>query len=401
MHLIKTTFVVLLCTFLKAEGLLFHGQTNATSASNGHSDPDVYKQLLHLETVLNSIMMDQKQQAQKFEQKQNLLEGEIQMLKQWNRTAQMKISLLESENKILKERLDKLISSSNPSQDDICLNEKLNNLNSTSTFLLQENIILKDQIKILNSTSMLIQQNLTTSGDQQRLGNNLTFEIEQMVREREQKMMKNMSATIKDLELRDRYLSLSLLDVHNNTAELSSSLLSLDVQQNQMKNEIQAMTNSQQNDIAKLNDTIIRLKNRVQSNVAFTAGILGEETKQHTYTVGDTVKFPQVIYQVGGGYNPTTGVFTAPKAGLYLIFGTSVAGYHETFWTKIMINGSAKPGVMAYLNGSVTVYLSASNLVVHQLQVGDKVWIQVRKGSHLYSYTPDTTFSVVMINGSD
>ncbi|XP_062600120.1 complement C1q and tumor necrosis factor-related protein 9A-like [Saccostrea cucullata] len=266
----------------------------------------------------------------------------------------------------------------------------------------------------------------------------LTFEIEQTARVREQEMMKNISATVTDLELRDRYLSLSLLDVHNNmtifdntlsrlrqqqktneqqqnmtiqnlslsvldvhnyTAELSSSLSSLDAQQKRMKSEIQTLTISQQNDITKLNDTIIHLKNRVQSNVAFTAGIIGE-SGGHTYT--GTVKFPEVIYQVGGGYNPTTGVFTAPKAGLYLIFCTNVAKYHETFWTKIMMNGSVKAGAMAYVGSStMNVHQSASNLVVHQLQVGDRVWIEVFSGSHLYSALSDTTFSVIMINGSD
>ncbi|XP_062607042.1 multimerin-2-like [Saccostrea cucullata] len=305
----------------------------------------------------------------------------------------------------------------------------------------------------------------------------LTFEIEQTIRIREQEMMKNISATVTDLELRDRYLtlsvldvlrnmtlidntlsklmqqqkkneeqqnstlqhlslsvfdvhrnmtslsyilskfkqqqntneeqqnmiiqnlSLSLLDVHNNTAELSSSLSSLDAQQKQMKSEIQTVTNSQQNDITKLNDTIIHLKNHVQSKVAFTAGIL-REYGGHAYT--GTVQFPTVIYQVGGGYHPTTGIFTAPKAGLYLIFCTNVALNHETFWTKIMINGSFKAGVMAYVgSSSMLVYQSGSNLVVHQLQVGDRVWIEVRSGSHLYSDVSETLFSVIMINGSD
>ncbi|XP_062606536.1 uncharacterized protein LOC134268306 [Saccostrea cucullata] len=234
-------------------------------------------------------------------------------------------------------------------------------------------------------------------------------------------MMKNMSTTVTDLELRDRYLSLSLLDLHNNLtsinitllkliqqqktreekqnitiqhlslslldvhkkkAVLSSSLSNLDAQQKQMKSEIQTLTNAQQKDITKLNHTIIHLKNRAQSNVAFTAGILGETNGQHTYR--GTVIFPTVIYQVGGGYNPTTGIFTAPKAGLYIIFCTNVAFYDESFWTKIMVNGSVQAGAMAYVSGSANTYQSASNLVVHKLQVGDRVWIEISIGTHLF-----------------
>ncbi|XP_062597139.1 uncharacterized protein LOC134258598 [Saccostrea cucullata] len=395
MYWITSTFIVLLCIFLKAESLLVHGQINATSASQGHSDPDVYKQLLHMEKVFDSIMMDQKQQAtknQQFEQQQKLLEGEIQR-------AQVKITVLEnslldvqSENKILKKRLDNL-----------------------------------------NSSSILTQQNLTTKEDLQRLENTLSFEIEQTVRDSEQKMMKNMSTTVKDLEQRDRYLSLSLfdvhnnmtmlnvtlskfkqqqkiqeeqqnmtiqhlslslLDVHNNTAWLPSSVLSLDAQQQKMKSEIEAMSNSQKNNIANLNDTIIHLKNSLISNVAFTAGTYGS-----MYTDGETVKFPKIIFQVGGGYNPTTGVFTAPKAGLYLIFSTNVAVNNKIFWTKIMINGSEKAGVMAWaILPQSNVYQSGSNLVIYQLQMGDRVWMQVYIAGTLY---PETYFSVIRLNGLD
>ncbi|XP_062582945.1 uncharacterized protein LOC134244706 [Saccostrea cucullata] len=367
----------------------------------------------------------------------------------------MKISVLENENKILKERQD--------------------NFNSSSTSQ---------------------QQNLTTSEDLRKLENILTFEIEQTVRDSVEKMMKNMSATITDMELRvqsriaftagilgengqniysgtvkfpkviyqvgggynpitgvftapkaglylifctnvaynhgiiwtqvtingsvkagvmayvsgsaNTYQSASNLVVHQlqvgdrvwiqvHQARISSSISNLDKRQKQMESYVQTLTNSQQNDITKMNDTIIHLKNRVQSRVAFTAGIVGEVSGQHIYT--GIVKFPTIIYQIGGGYNPTTGIFTAPKAGLYLIFCTTVAYDHEAFWTKIMIKDSVMAGVMAWTSSSFNVHQAASNLVVHQLHVGDRVWIEVEYGSHIYSYFPDTTFSVVMISG--
>jgi hypothetical protein len=107
------------------------------------------------------------------------------------------------------------------------------------------------------------------------------------------------------------------------------------------------------------------------SNVAFTAGAFAQK-----YTPGQSVIFSNVIYQVGLGYSPTTGVFTAPRAGLYFIFCTVVAYDHQTFWAKIMINGSEKVGVMAFTDISESVYPSASNLVVHHLQMWDRVWIQ-------------------------
>ncbi|XP_062606561.1 multimerin-2-like [Saccostrea cucullata] len=162
------------------------------------------------------------------------------------------------------------------------------------------------------------------------------------------------------------------------------------------KFELKRLKLSQNNNIANLNASISRLQNRFESNVAFTAG---PSQARSTYTSGQTVIFDRVVYQVGGGYNPTKGVFTAPKAGLYLIFCTVVANSDNSFWTKIMINGSVKAGVMAYTTRSnANAYHSGSNLVVHQLQVGDRVWIEMHFGSTLYSQFPDTTFSVTMIN---
>ncbi|XP_048774842.2 complement C1q-like protein 3 [Ostrea edulis] len=206
----------------------------------------------------------------------------------------------------------------------------------------------------------------------------------------------NMSPTIKDLQVRDRYLSLSVLDVHNETATLKSSL---EEHQKSTKLQIQNSSLSMYNEITKVNDSLSNLRRACTgSNVAFTAGAHGLRDK---YTVGQTVIFGRVVYQVGGGYNPTTGVFTAPKAGLYLIFCTVVANYGHTFWTTIKINGSTKTGVMAYNPESLNIYQSASNLVVYHLEAGDRVWIQLYSGDTLYSGFPDSTFSVTLINGSE
>lgn len=131
-------------------------------------------------------------------------------------------------------------------------------------------------------------------------------------------------------------------------------------------------------------------------HVAFTAGFRG--CIPCTSALGQPLKFNSVLYQVGGGYDISTGIFTTPRAGLYIIFSTIVAAHGESFWSRIVINGSEKAGMMAYSYASVDVYQSASNFIVQQLQVGDRVWIKLSSGQHLYSYTSENTFSVVMIN---
>lgn len=128
--------------------------------------------------------------------------------------------------------------------------------------------------------------------------------------------------------------------------------------------------------------------------VAFSAGAF-----VGFYNAEQTVMFQNILYAVGGGYDKGTGVFTVPKSGLYIIF-CNIMAYSRigNFWAKMMINGVTKTGVMAYDGSShVDAYYSGSNLIVQQLQVNDRVWIQTVNKGFLYSNYPDSIFTVVMI----
>lgn len=128
--------------------------------------------------------------------------------------------------------------------------------------------------------------------------------------------------------------------------------------------------------------------------VAFSAGANGG-----LYNAEEKVMFQNTLFAVGGGYDRRTGVFTVPKSGLYIIF-CNVEANNGNFTAKIMINGSPKAGVMAYYGYSYNLgYHTGSNLIVQQLQVNDRVWIQtVFRGNSLYSIFPvDSIFTVVMI----
>lgn len=127
--------------------------------------------------------------------------------------------------------------------------------------------------------------------------------------------------------------------------------------------------------------------------VAFSAGANGA----FTYNSGETVMFQNILYAVGGGYDKTTGVFTVPKNGLYIIFCNIMDSYFGDFWATIMINGLKKAGVMAYSGPSVSAFYTGSNLIVQQLQVNDRVWIQTDNRGIANSINTDTIFTVVMI----
>eukprot|EP00105_Crassostrea_gigas_P002461 XP_011414995.1 PREDICTED: uncharacterized protein LOC105319246 [Crassostrea gigas] len=235
-----------------------------------------------------------------------------------------------------------------------------------------ENQILRDDLNDLNVTYQ-------TGFQEFRLESQITNEIVRKIKIQDQEVTKNVSASLQSQQLQMRYLSLSLLDIQNQTMA-----------------EIQQLTDTLDTTTAKLNASLSHIAASQGHPVAFTAGIRGCCT--HTFAVGQPVIFNSVLYQVGGGYDTSTGIFTASRAGLFIIFSTVVANRHKTFWSRIVINGIEKAGMMAYNNANADVFQSASNLIVQQLQVGDRVWIKLHNGQYLYSDISETTFSVVMIN---
>jgi hypothetical protein len=113
---------------------------------------------------------------------------------------------------------------------------------------------------------------------------------------------------------------------------------------------------------------------------------------KHPYTltgINDVVKFDDVRINRGKGYNPSTGVFTAPRKGLYhiacLILGNN-SGVHyqlnknDALYTK----GYSAKG--AYMSSTISILV--------EMQKGDRVFIKHRaSGSEQIYGNRHSTFS--------
>ena len=125
--------------------------------------------------------------------------------------------------------------------------------------------------------------------------------------------------------------------------------------------------------------------------VAFTATVTQMMTSQY----GQTLVLPHIITNVGGGYNGNTGVFTAPRDGVYVFFCKITGDINPSdLYFEFILNGSPKTRNLVY-GGSAHPYRTSSNSIVLQLTQGDRVWINmVYGGKHFSSGAGgDQTFS--------
>ena len=110
---------------------------------------------------------------------------------------------------------------------------------------------------------------------------------------------------------------------------------------------------------------------------------------------GQTLVFPHIITNVGGGYNENNGVFTAPRDGVYVFFCRITAAYNpDSMFFEFILNGSAKTRTLVF-GRSTNPYRTSFDSIVLRLSHGDRVWIKMVTGGNHYSSGTggDQTFS--------
>ncbi|XP_061176145.1 complement C1q-like protein 2 [Saccostrea echinata] len=132
----------------------------------------------------------------------------------------------------------------------------------------------------------------------------------------------------------------------------------------------------------------------LSTKVAFSAGATSVSS---TWNKGVLI-FPRVISNAGGGYNPSTGVFTAPTTGHYAFFANVQSYGSSSIFADIVLNGLSKVRTVASSNGNES-YEAGPNMVVLALQRGDRVWVRRHSGAGYVSHqdAPVTTFSGFLI----
>ncbi|XP_062603383.1 cerebellin-3-like [Saccostrea cucullata] len=133
----------------------------------------------------------------------------------------------------------------------------------------------------------------------------------------------------------------------------------------------------------------------MSKSVTFTDGVTSDSI---SWNIG-TLIFNKVISNVGGGYNPHTGIFTAPVSGDYVFFVTIQSTSRSGVQVDIVLNGSSKVRAMASSYDTNDRWETGTNLVTLFLKQGDTVWIRHHHGTGYYTYSdaPTTTISGYLI----
>ncbi|VDH90089.1 Hypothetical predicted protein [Mytilus galloprovincialis] len=129
---------------------------------------------------------------------------------------------------------------------------------------------------------------------------------------------------------------------------------------------------------------------RDETSSAFAASL----TAARTLGTGEIVKFDKVWTNVNNDYDPSTGVYTAPKQGVYQFLCTVMTANNKTLrlllWKNDMKTVAVYPGNSGYNTGTINMIL--------ELKKGDKVYIKQASLDKLYIYS-ESAYNYSMFSG--
>ncbi|XP_039679102.1 collagen alpha-1(X) chain-like [Perca fluviatilis] len=141
---------------------------------------------------------------------------------------------------------------------------------------------------------------------------------------------------------------------------------------------------------------ILELKNKERTKVIFSTAIGQGDKPIGPFNTDTTLIYRRVITNIGGAYSPSTGIFTAPVAGVYYftIFYHAGGDYEG----KLLLFKNSELVVMTHDHRSGSDGAdNGGNAAFLQLQPRDQVYVRMAANSHVWGTDHHTTFSGFLV----
>ncbi|XP_067435964.1 complement C1q tumor necrosis factor-related protein 6-like isoform X1 [Thunnus thynnus] len=150
-----------------------------------------------------------------------------------------------------------------------------------------------------------------------------------------------------------------------------------------------------ENRLRNSENQIMDLRNKERTKVLFSAAV-GGSGHIGPFNTDTTLIYRAVITNIGGAYSQSTGIFTAPVAGVYYFTIFYHAGGEHRAILSVHKNNQLIVTTHDHESNS-DVSDNGGNAVFLQLQRGDEVYVRLAENSHVWGYDFHTTFSGFLV----
>ncbi|XP_062592790.1 complement C1q-like protein 2 [Saccostrea cucullata] len=141
---------------------------------------------------------------------------------------------------------------------------------------------------------------------------------------------------------------------------------------NNLEERIKLTEETHTNNTRRVLDQIDGIESRLGLPVAFYSRL---SQHHHSSPPGTVLKFDDVKLNIGSGYNPVNGKFSASENGLYFFTWNYLIQNGNNAYIGAYVNGKQEVDTCTYSHGN-PFNLATGSLVV-KLTKGDEVWLQV------------------------
>ncbi|CAK6980192.1 hypothetical protein F7725_004747 [Scomber scombrus] len=198
-------------------------------------------------------------------------------------------------------------------------------------------------------------------------------------------------ANANDIERNSQMQSASSPDISDLLMKLGEKLQDMETR----LKETETRLNISENRLRSSENQIMDLRSKERTKVIFSAATSGSGPIG-PFNTATTLIYRTVITNIGGAYSPSTGIFTAPVAGVYYFTFYHHAGGEHRAILNLYNNNQFIVRVYQHLSNDQAN--NGGNAVFLQLQRGDQVYVRLGVYSHVWGTGNVTTFSGFLVS---